>query len=184
MQRVLLTATLSVMVWLIFESIPVPIRAQQSGQEPATGTKKKVYTNEDLEKTRGMQNSPTPKEKTLAEKPGTRTGKDGVEKMDLENYRDRHGRGREYWEKRSHALRDKMDEVTQEIIELESRRKGMTGTQSIRLSRSGKTTGSNDLQKIDKRLDSLRREKDHLNRQTMELEDEARRDEALPEWLR
>jgi hypothetical protein len=184
MQRVLLTAMLSVMAWFVFESIPVSILALQAGQEPGAGTKKKVYTNEDLEKTEGHQKSPLPKRKTVAGQPDARTGKEGVEKLDLENYRDRHGRDREYWEKRSHPLRAKMEVVTQEITELESRRKGMSGTQGIRVNRSGKIDGSNDLQKIDKRLDTLHREKDQLSRQTLELEDEARRAEALPEWLR
>ncbi len=161
-----------------------PLFFGQSGKEGGNETKKKVYTNEDLKAMSRDAKEPSVHLKTDSRTSEEKNVKDSAKWGDLENYRDSQGHGREYWQKRSQTLQGKMDEVNQKIAGLEERRKKVGGTQGIRVSRSGKLVGSNDLQRIDQQLETLRREKTQLERQKTDLEDEARKQGALPEWLR
>jgi hypothetical protein len=82
------------------------------------------------------------------------------------------------------VLRDKLESVNREIESLEKQKKELSGSRGIHVTRSGGFRASGDLSHVETRLTSCQREKGQLQRQVEQMEEDARKAEALPEWLR
>jgi len=148
--------------------------------------KQKVFTNEDLEQLspgqgKNKRDSISSPESSLQRDTHP---KKKLSPADIEHYLDRNGHGRDFWHKQRQSLREKMESVTREVEILEKRKKELTGTKGIHVSRDGKIRASGEISQVEKRLITLQNEKSKLASQIEQLEEEARKAQALPEWLR
>jgi hypothetical protein len=146
---------------------------------------KRVYTNEDLEQIpphagMNLSSKSAPARGAAQANQNAKT----TSSINLEHYADRNGHGREYWHKQSQSLRDKLESVNREIESLEKQKKELSGSRGIHVTRSGGFRASGDLSHVETRLTSCQREKGQLQRQVEQMEEDARKAEALPEWLR
>ena len=150
---------------------------------------KKVYTNEDLirlrEKSKGgtsLQSIPDQtrqskeQEKRKSEKPGSI----------LSVYRDLDGHDRTYWRKKIAPLRSQLDSLNLQIDSLHQEQSEVESTQGIRVSRDGhlKTTSKNNSADLSRRTTDLENKKRLVLKSIQDLEEDARKAQALPEWLR
>ncbi len=150
---------------------------------------KKVYTNEDLirlrEKSKGgtsLQSIPDQtrqskeQEKRKSEKPGSI----------LSIYRDLDGHDRAYWRKKITPLRSQLDSLNLQIDSLHQEQSEVESTKGIRVSRDGhlKTTSKNNSADLSRRTADLENKKRLVLKSIQDLEEEARKAQALPEWLR
>lgn len=165
--------------------------ALQESPKPKTATSrrgtenKKVYTNEDLEQIphNAEMNQGSKSSSDRGSTPVAQSSKKDSS-LDLDHYVDHNGHGREFWHKQSQSMRDKLESVCREIEILEKQKKDLSGSRGIRVTRSGEVRASGDVSRVETRLVSCQKEKSQLQRQTEQMEEDARKAGALPEWLR
>ena len=141
---------------------------------------KKVYTNSDLDRLRTTQ--PINQDKAKPENSGKNRGS----KSELENYRDIHGHDREYWQQKSHPLRSKLNLLDSKIANLENKKTGQTVSSGLKVSKSGElhTSSEDSRVKLQQKIDDLKLQRSQVSREIEDLEERARKAQALPEWLR
>ncbi len=151
--------------------------------------RKRVYTNEDLILLRDKHNEEeSPSSTPATPNPSISKAKDkGTEKgISLSNYRDLNGHDREYWRKKIKPLRAQFESLNSEISSVQQRQANVGTAGSIRVSRDGhlKTTSKDSQQDLSRKLADLERKRSVIARSIQDLEEEARKAQALPEWLR
>lgn len=152
-------------------------------------TRRKVYTNDDLIQLRDKQKEAS----SLSSNPENsdpsreKTGGKGMTKdMSLSGYRDLNGHDREYWRKKIKPLRTELDNLNSQIGALRQKQSENGSTAGIRVTRSGRLRASSkdNQQELARRLGDLERKRKLALKSIQDLEEEARKAQALPEWLR
>jgi len=153
-----------------------PAPPAQSTSKPKA---KRVYTNEDLkslEPTTRINQSPAASQGQRGPRRGT----------GIENYRDTGGHDREYWRKRMRPLNSQLDTLDSQIAAQQAKHDRLNAASGVKLSRSGKlrASSSDTRAQVAKRIDDLRQKRAEVLKSKQDLEEEARKAQALPEWLR
>jgi hypothetical protein len=149
--------------------------------EPHEPVKRKIYTNEDLEK---LQPPGWKKMKQPSSREAGTSQPGKISSSTLENFRDQNGHGREYWRPKSQALRKKLNAIETEIGRTEQQLKEARSAKGVSVTRQGTYRVSGEVQAFARRLEQQTRERDALLADLAALEEEARKAGALPEWLR
>jgi hypothetical protein len=153
--------------------------AQSSDSEKKEEQKsKKVYTNEDLSRLKGTQR--------VNQASSSQASKSKSNVKGIDDYRDKNGHDRNYWHQKVQPLRNRLEALDTQIASLEAKRGRLNATSGVKVTRSGKmrASSSDTRVQLDKRIDDLSREKNEVVRSLQDMEEEARKAGALPEWLR
>jgi hypothetical protein len=156
---------------------------EKSGPPPAQDTSKqkarKVYTNEDL---KGL------KDTTRVNQPPATTASPGAKgrAAGIEGYRDTAGHDREYWQKRIRPLNNQLETLDSQIAAQQAKYDRLNAASGVKLSSSGKLRASSTdtRAQVAKRMDDLKQKRAGVAKSKQDLEEEARKAQALPEWLR
>jgi hypothetical protein len=148
-------------------------------QTTAKPKAKKVYTNEDLN---GLKDT-TRVNQPLATNPTQKTGKHGA---GIEGYRDLAGHDREYWQKRIRPLNNQLETLDSQIAAQQAKYDHLNAASGMKVSRSGKlhSSSSDTRAQAAKRIDDLKQKRAEVLKSRQNLEEEGRKAQALPEWLR
>ena len=177
-----------IMILALFQFSPgnVEIRgaSQEKGksekEEKSEDKRKKVYTNEDLKELKG----PEPNQGVTVEKKPSSTHK-GQGGSTIDQYRDLQGHDRTYWQRRISPLRNQLEAINSQIAELQQRKDNLNPTSGIKVSRRGRLrASSNTRQSMEKRIEEKEGKRSEVMRSIQTVEEEARKAQALPEWLR
>jgi hypothetical protein len=144
---------------------------------------KRVYTNEDL-KSLPKKQTPAPTETAPAQKPSTVRQSEDKDRPSVDNDKDLNGHDKVYWQKRSHALNDKLAQLDAEADSLEKRQKEQQRVQGLKVSSDGHFRVPGESKKIADRLQKIKQQRALVLQQIEEMEDEARKAGAPPGWLR
>ena len=156
---------------------------EKSGPAPAQGTSKqkakKVYTNEDLKSLKDTTRINQPP----ATSPPQKAGKHAA---GIEGYRDTGGHNREYWQKRIRPLNNQLETLDSQIAVQQAKYDRLNAASGMKVSRSGKlhSSSSDTRAQVAKRIDDLKQKRAEVLKSKQDLEEEARKAQALPEWLR
>jgi len=156
---------------------------EKSEPRPAQGASKqkakRVYTNEDLKSLKNTTRVNQPPATNSPQKAGSRgTG--------IEGYRDTAGHDREYWQKRIRPLNNQLETLDSQIAAQQAKYDRLNAASGVKLSRSGKlrASSSDTRAQIAKRMEDLKQKRAEVLKSKQDLEEEARKAQALPEWLR
>ncbi|MCI0721811.1 MAG: hypothetical protein L0338_22990 [Acidobacteria bacterium] len=156
-----------------------PAAASQAEKSPKQRSKK-VYTNEDLSdlKNKTRINQSPPGNPSSSRPPGKASGIDG--------YRDKQGHDREYWQQKMRPLRKRLEALDSQIAAQQTRYNQLNATSGVKVTRSGKMRASSSDTRVQvaKRIEDLNQKRAEVRKSIDELEEEARKSQALPEWLR
>jgi hypothetical protein len=161
-------------------------------EEKPPDAKSKVYTNDDLShpgKKRGAKSDETKSvEKAGAEsaKQKPTSKKDSRSASALDNYRDVQGHDRSYWQKKMRPLRGKLDSLDLQIQSLQERQANTNVTTGLKVSRKGQLHASqkDSATTLARKMDDLKQKRVLVVKSIQEVEEDARKAQALPEWLR
>jgi chromosome segregation ATPase len=159
------------------------VQEDKSGPTPAQGTSKqkakKVYTNEDLKSLKDETHVNQPP----ATNPPQKAGRHAA---GIEGYRDTAGHDREYWQKRIRPLNNQLETLDSQIATQQAKYDRLNAASGMKLSRSGKLSASSSdtRAQVAKRIDDLKQKRATVLKSRQDLEEEARKAQALPEWLR
>jgi len=159
------------------------VHEDKSEPTPAQGTAKqkakKVYTNEDLKSLKDTTRVNQPP----ATSPPQKSGKPSA---GIEGYRDTGGHDREYWQKRIQPLNNQLGTLDSQIAAQQAKYDHLNAASGVKLSRSGKlqASSSDSRAQVAKRMDELKQKRAEVLKSRLALEEEARKAQALPEWLR
>jgi ribosomal protein L19E len=157
---------------------------EKSGAPPAQGESKqkakRVYTNEDLKSL---------KDTTCVNQPpatASRPQNTGRHSAGIEGYRDAAGHNREYWQKKIRPLNNQLETLDSQIAVQQAKYDRLNAASGMKLSRSGKLSASSSdtRAQVAKRIDDLKQKRVEVLKSKEDLEEEARKAQALPEWLR
>ena len=141
---------------------------------------KKVYTNEDLKSLKDTTRvNQSPATMPSAQRSGTRgTG--------IESYRDKQGHDRDYWQKKVRPLNNQLETLDTQIAAQQAKYDRLNAASGVKLSRSGtlRASSSDTRIQVAKRIDDLKQKRAEVVKSKHDLEEEARKAQALPEWLR
>ena len=174
-------AVLFVMSGILFGGGVNEDRCEQTpAQSTAKQKAKKVYTNEDLKNL---------KDTTRVNQPPATTGrpqKAGRHSAGIEGYRDTAGHNREYWQKKIRPLNNQMETLDSQIAAQQAKYDRLNAASGMKLSRSGKLSASSSdtRTQVAKRINDLKEKRAEVLKSRQDLEEEARKAQALPEWLR
>src|SRR5438093_7430016 len=171
--------------------IETPNPAAHFQEEKAPDAKPKVYTNDDLGH-RGKESGAKSDETKRVEKAGAESAKQKPGSKDsrsasaLDNYRDVHGHDRSFWQKKIRPLRGKLDSLDLQIQSLQERQANTSVTTGLKVSRKGQLHASqkDSAATLAKKMDDLKQKRVLVVRSIQEVEEDARKAQALPEWLR
>jgi chromosome segregation ATPase len=151
-------------------------RAQGASKQKA----KRVYTNEDL---KSLKNT-TRVNQTPAT--ASRPQNAGRQSAGIEGYRDTAGHNREYWQKKIRPLNNQLETLDSQIAAQQAKYDRLNAASGMKLSRSGKLSASSSdtRAQVAKRIDDLKQKRVEVLKSKEDLEEEARKAQALPEWLR
>ena len=140
---------------------------------------KKVYTNEDLNSLKDTTRVNQPP----ATSPPQKAGKQAA---GIEGYRDTAGHDREYWQKRIRPLNNQLETLDSQIAAQQAKYDRLNAASGMKVSRSGKlhSSSSDTRAQVAKRIDDLKQKRAEVLKSKQDLEEEARKAQALPEWLR
>ena len=104
----------------------------------------------------------------------------------IEGYRDTAGHDRQYWQKRMRPLNNQLETLDSQIAAQQAKYDRLNAASGVKLSRSGKlrASSSDTRAQVAKRIDDLKQKRDEVLKSKQDLEEEARKAQALPEWLR
>jgi chromosome segregation ATPase len=177
---VLITALFVMSSILLFGGSP----NEESAPPPSQGTSKqkakKVYTNEDL---KGL------KDTTRVNQPpatASRPQNAGRHSAGIDGYRDTAGHNREYWQKKIRPLNNQLETLDSQIAAQQAKYDRLNAASGMKLSRSGKLSASSSdtRAQVSKRIDDLKQKRANVLKSKQDLEEEARKAQALPAWLR
>ena len=148
-------------------------------QSTAKPKAKKVYTNEDLNRLKATTRVNQPP----ATSPPQKAGKQAA---GIEGYRDSAGHDREYWQKKIRPLNNQLETLDSQIAAQQAKYDHLNAASGMKVSRSGKlhSSSSDTRAQVAKRIDDLRQKRAGVAKSKQDLEEEARKAHALPEWLR
>lgn len=158
----------------VHEDRAEPTPAQSTAKPKA----KKVYTNEDLKGLKDITHVNQP--------PATRSQKPGKPSPRIESYRDTGGHDREYWQKKMRPLNNQLETLDSQIAAQQAKYDRLNAASGMKVSSSGKLRASSadTRTQVAKRIDDLKAQRDGVLKSKQNLEEEARKAQALPEWLR
>jgi hypothetical protein len=179
------TCLLSLCIFVEVSQFKSQILAQGEG---GTETKqKKVYTNEDLillRKKKQIDQGETTDELNKA----SNVGKSGQKKSgssSLSNYRDLDGHDRVFWQRKIRPLRTRLETLNTQITSLQGQQADTDVAKGIKVSRKGHLQASSDGSRaLSKRIADLEQKKTDALKSIQGIEEDARKAQALPEWLR
>ena len=173
--RLLVTSGMLLFGGSAHEEKPEAPPAQSTSKQKA----RKVYTNEDL---KGL------KDTTRVSQPPATGGphKAGKNSAGIEGYRDTAGHDREYWQKRIRPLNNQLETLDSQIAAQQAKYDHLNAASGMKVSRSGKlhSSPSDTRAQVAKRIDDLKQKRAGVSKSKQDLEEEARKAQALPEWLR
>ena len=162
----------------------------QSGAEADKKKAKKVYTNDDLIRLRTEQDrnqskgsgSQAPVQKQADGSLGSSKAGDN---LSLSTYRDLNGHGRSYWHDKIKPMRSELESLNSQIQGLQAQQTQVGPAAGIKVTRSGRlqTQGKNQ-ESLERRIETLSQKRSQVQKSLQDLEEEARKVQALPEWLR
>ena len=155
--------------------------SSKSEKEDQTNRKaRKVYTNEDLDRLKTTPINQAPANQESREPKKSRKA-DGVE-----GYRDAHGHDRTYWQQKVRPLRRQLESLDSQIATLQAKQSKVTTMSGVKVSRSGRlhASSSDTRAQLTKQIDDLSAKKAEALRSIRDIEEDARKSQALPEWLR
>ncbi|MEW5975148.1 MAG: hypothetical protein AB1898_05000 [Acidobacteriota bacterium] len=159
-----------------------PAWADQKEKEANPKASKRVYTNDDLLELRKTSRINQAQSTAPVERP---VDAGGSKASGLNTYRDAEGHDREYWQRKIRPLRSKLESINAEIRTVKAKETETTAASGVRLTRSGRLRASGETRRsLANRLADLEVKKTEAQKAIQEVEDEARRVGALPEWLR
>ena len=141
---------------------------------------KKVYTNEDL---KDLNDATRINQQPRATDASQQSGSRGT---GIEGYRDTGGHNREYWQKRIRPLNNQLETLDSQIAAQQAKYDHLNAASGMKLSRGGKlhSSSSDTRAQVAKRIDDLKKKRAGVSKSKQDLEEEARKAQALPEWLR
>ncbi len=145
---------------------------------------KKVYTNEDLVRLRNQKriNQAESVSPPASEKSGSKKSRDSAS---LAGYKDSFGHDRTYWQNKIKPLKSKLEGLESRIRDLQQRQNEMNAASGIKVSRRGQLRASGDTRhSISQQVAALEKRRTDVLKSIQEVEEEARKAQALPEWLR
>lgn len=153
--------------------------------------KSKVYTTDDLSHP-GTESSAKSNQNKSGEPAGTQsskqksTPKDSRSPSALDDYRDLQGHDRSYWQKKIRPLRGKLDSLDLQMQSLQERQANTNVTTGLKVSRKGQLHASqkDSPATLAKKMDDLKQKRALVTKSIQEVEEDARKAQALPEWLR
>jgi hypothetical protein len=156
--------------------------SESERENEAKSRPKKVYTNEDLNRLR--ETVPINQAPELTRE--SSGSKRRVKTAEVDGYRDIHGHDRTYWQQRVRPLRKQLESLDSQVVSLQAKQGKMNAASGIKVSRSGKlqASSSDTRAQLTKRLEDLNAKKAETLRSIQEVEEDARKAQALPEWLR
>jgi len=168
------------------------VQNSNSGEpEKKTGGQQKrtrVYTNEDLSQIREKQKGEESPNSTVTPSLSNSKarGKDREKDLSLSGYRDLNGHDREYWRKKIKPLRSQLDSLNSEIGAVKQKLADLGTTDGVHVSRDGhlRAPSKGSQQDLSRKLADLERKRGVTTRSIQDLEEEAHKAQALPEWLR
>jgi len=173
-------AVLFVMSGILFGGRVNEDRCEQTpAQSTAKQKAKKVYTNEDLKNLKDTTRVNQPQ--ATSKPPKARGHAPGIE-----SYRDTGGHDREYWQKRMRPLNNQLETLDSQIAAQQAKYDRLNAASGMKLSRSGKLSASSSdtRTQVAKRINDLKEKRAEVLKSRQDLEEEARKAQALPEWLR
>jgi len=173
---------------------PAPASQGTAPEDPQRKTegqenKKRVYTNEDLIQLRDKNKEEDSSSSTaVSSSPSLEKdkGKASQKGTSLSGYRDLNGHDREYWRKKIKPLRSQLDSLNSEIGAVKQKLADLGTTDGVRVSRDGhlRAPSKGSQQDLSRKLADLERKRGVTTRSIQDLEEEAHKAQALPEWLR
>jgi hypothetical protein len=166
--------------------IPGIVASPTSGfqEDKQDDTKPKTYTNQDLSGTDEPKNGGT----AAGPKPArqVKNTRDSRSTADLDNYRDVHGNDRSYWQKKIRPLRHKLDNLDVQIHDLQEQQGNTNVTSGIKVSKKGRLHADqrDSPAALAKKMDDLKQKRLAVQKSIQEVEEDGRKAQALPEWLR
>jgi hypothetical protein len=159
-----------------------PTPSESEREDEAKSRAKKVYTNEDLKRLRETVPINQAPEATRESNGSKRK----VKTAEIDSYRDIHGHDRTYWQQRIRPLRKQLESLDSQVASLQAKQGKMNAASGIKVSRSGKlqASSSETRAQLTKRIEDLNAKKAETLRSIQEIEEDARKSQALPEWLR
>jgi hypothetical protein len=162
------------------QSAPAKGSSKENGKEKRS---KKVYTNEDLKRLR--ETTPinqSPATSTSRSSQGSKKTKSATA---AKEYLDIHGHDENYWQQKIRPLRRRVESLDLQIASLQAKQSKLNATSGLKVTRSGKLQATSDARaQLTKRLDDLEEKRADTLRSIQEVEEDARKAQALPEWLR
>jgi len=154
--------------------------AATSAQGTSKQKAKKVYTNEDLKSLKDTARVNQQPRVTNAPQ------KAAIRGAGIESYRDTGGHNREYWQKKIRPLNNQLETLDSQIAAQQAKYDRLNAASGVKLSRSGKlrASSSDTRAQVAKRIDDLKLKRAEVLKSKQDLEEEARKAQALPEWLR
>src|SRR5262245_11676316 len=151
--------------------------AGSPAQDTSNRKAKKVYTNEDL---KGLNETNHVNQPPAAQQ-GKRGGSAGIT-----SYRDKDGHDRQYWQRKVHSINGQLETVDSQIGAEQAKYDRLNAASGVKVSRSGKlhASSSDTRAQVEKRIDELKQKRARILKSKQDLEEEARKAQALPEWLR
>jgi chromosome segregation ATPase len=149
------------------------------GQQAPQRKAKRVYTNEDLQRLKDTTR--------VNQSPATKAPADARNRSaGLEGYRDTGGHDREYWQKKVRPLNSQLETLDTQIAAQQAKYDRLNAASGVKLSRSGKLRASSTdtRAQVARRIGDLQQKRAEVLKAKQDLEDEARKAQALPEWLR
>jgi hypothetical protein len=176
-------------LWVLTGVSPCKFQILAQGEVETEAKEKKVYTNEDLillRKKRRINEGEveTTNESTKASKLDKASQKKS-ESSSLGHYRDMDGHDRAYWQRKIRPLRTRLETLNAQITSLQGQQADTDVAKGIKISKKGHLQASNDSGRaLSKRIADLEQKKADVSKSIQGIEEDARKAQALPEWLR
>jgi len=166
-----------------------PVAHFQNEKPP--DAKSKVFTNDDLSHP-GTKSSDKSNQNKSGKQADTQSSKqksapkDSRSSSALDNYRDLQGHDRSYWQKKMRPLQGKLDSLDLQIQNLQQKQANTNVTTGLKVSRKGQLHASqkDSAATLAKKMDDLKQKRALVTKSIQEVEEDARKARALPEWLR
>jgi hypothetical protein len=144
---------------------------------------KKVYTNEDLIQ---LKDSVPINQAPATTSKSSKTSSKANAAAGAERYRDIHGHDRNYWQPKIRPLRRRLESLDSQIASLQAKQSKLNPASGLKVTRSGKlqASSSDTRAQLTKRLDDLKEKRAEALKSIEEIQEDARKAQALPEWLR
>ena len=149
---------------------------------------KEVYSIEDLN--RSKQKSHSNGVESAPNKKGSKGNKSAPRESGssaaLTRYRDLNGHNREYWQKRIKPLKTNLERLDSQINTLQKQHDSETPLSGIKISRRGRWRArpQETRNTTSRKIDGLKQKRAEVVKSIQEVEEEGRKAQALPEWLR